>query len=260
MNRRLLTVPAMSGGRIFGALAAATLIVSTSAYGQQPVAPAAPKAAAKAAPAAQAPPAAQPPQTRQPPIEQQVRLIYSPWTRYCAKGQGANAKQICFIGKDGRTEAGQVVIAAVIVEPEGEPRRILRVTVPLRVQLAHGTRVIIDNNTPAQSPYVICLSNGCVADYEATPEMIADLKKGQDLYVQAIDESGATLTLPLPLQEANGGFAKSFDSPPTDPKVFEENYKKLEEDLQKRANEARQRLEAAQQPPTAAMTPNPTEK
>ena len=57
--------------------------------------------------------------------------------------------------------------------------------------------------------------------------------------VQAINSNGAPLTLPLPLAE----FAKAYDGPPTDPKVFEENQKKLQEELQKRAEEQRKKLE-----------------
>ena len=183
------------------------------------------------------------------------QLIYAPWTKFCLKGQDANAKQICFTGKDGRIESGQPVIAAVIIEPEGEPKKILRVTLPLGMQLVHGTRVIVDSNAPAQSPYVICFANGCMSDYEVTPEMLANLKKGQNLVVQAINANGAPLTLPLPLQETGGsGFAKAYDGPPTDPKVFEENQKKLQEELQKRAEEARKKLEATQGGAGAAPT------
>jgi invasion protein IalB len=171
-----------------------------------------------------------------------VQLIYAPWTKFCLKGQDANAKQVCFTGKDGRIESGQPVIAAVIIEPEGEPKKILRVTLPLGMQLVHGTRIIIDNNPPQQSPYVICFANGCMSDYDLTPEMLANLKKGQNLVVQAINSNGAPLTLPLPLAE----FAKAYDGPPTDPKVFEETQKKLQEELQKRAAEARAKLEATQ--------------
>ncbi len=202
--------------------------------------------AAPAAPAAQAPaqqpPAAQaqapaqqggaPPQ----PQDQQIQLIYAPWTKFCLKGQDANAKQVCFTGKDGRIESGQPVVAAVIIEPEGEPKKILRVTLPLGMQLVHGTRIIVDNNQPLQSPYVICFANGCMSDYEATPELLANMKKGQNLVVQAINANGAPLTLPLPL----GEFAKAYDGPPTDPKVFEETQKKLQEELQKKADEAAQ--------------------
>ena len=54
--------------------------------------------------------------------------------------------------------------------------------------------------------------------------------------------------LPLPLA---GEFAKAYDGPPTDPKVFEENQKKLQEELQKRAEEQRKKLEAAGVPGAA---------
>jgi invasion protein IalB len=218
-----------------------------------PAAPTAPKAAPKGPPAAQAPaggaPAAQAPAAQQQPQEQQIQLIYAPWTKFCLKGQEAGAKQVCFTGKDGRIESGQPVIAAVIIEPEGEPKKILRVTLPLGMQLVHGTRIIIDNNQPQQSPYVICFQNGCMSDYEATPETIAALKKGQNLVVQAINSNGAPLTLPLPLA---GEFAKAYDGPPTDPKVFEENQKKLQEELQKRAEEQRKKLEEMQKQNPAA--------
>lgn len=267
MNFRILAASIRPHGQVFALLASATLIAS-GAQAQQPAAPApaapkaapaapkaapAPKAAQKApagAPAAQAPaagaPAAQPP-------EQQVQLIYAPWTKFCLKGQEAGAKQVCFTGKDGRIESGQPVIAAVIIEPEGEPKKILRVTLPLGMQLVHGTRIIVDSNAPQQSPYVICFQNGCMSDYEATPELIGNMKKGQNLVVQAINSNGAPLTLPLPLA---GEFAKAYDGPPTDPKVFEENQKKLQEELQKRAEEQRKKLEAA----GAAGAANPATK
>ena len=40
-------------------------------------------------------------------------------------------------------------------------------------------------------------------------------------------------------------FAKAYDGPPTDPKVFEEQQKKLQEELQKRAEERAQAARAA---------------
>lgn len=245
-------------GRVVTAMAAAAAFVATAsvpaAYAQQPAQQKAKsngKAAPKAAQPAQQAPVAQPQQQQQP--EQQVQLIYAPWTKFCLKGQDANAKQVCFTGKDGRIESGQPVIAAVIIEPEGETKKILRVTLPLGMQLVHGTRIIIDSNAPQQAPYVICFANGCMSDYEVTADMIANMKKGQNLIVQAINSNGAPLTLPLPLAE----FAKAYDGPPTDPKVFEETQKKLQEELQKRAAEARAKLEA-QQPAAGATTPPAT--
>jgi invasion protein IalB len=276
MNFRILAALVRPRGRAFALLAATTLSASLAVSATQaqtpapapgapapaapkappkaPAAPAAPKAAPKGPPAAQQPPPAggQPAQAQAPaqqPPEQQIQLIYAPWTKFCLKGQETGAKQVCFTGKDGRIESGQPVIAAVIIEPEGEPKKILRVTLPLGMQLVHGTRIIIDSNQPQQAPYVICFQNGCMSDYEATPETIASLKKGQNLVVQAINSNGAPLTLPLPLA---GEFAKAYDGPPTDPKVFEENQKKLQEELQKRAEEQRKKLEDMQKQNPAA--------
>jgi len=264
MNFRILAASVGSRGRLLALLAAAALAIpaANEALAQAPApgaAPKAPAAAPKAPPAAPKPaaprapgaPAAQAPAGQGPapaagaqaqPPEQQIQLIYAPWTKFCLKGQEANAKQVCFTGKDGRIESGQPVIAAVIIEPEGEPKKILRVTLPLGMQLVHGTRVIVDSNPPMQSPYVICFANGCMSDYEVTPELLTNLKKGQNLVVQAINSNGAPLTLPLPLQESGSSFGKAYDGPPTDPKQFEETQKKLQEELQKRAEEQRKKL------------------
>ncbi len=224
------------------------------AHKHKPVKKAVRPAAKPATPTAQTAPAAQA-QAQQPaPAPQrqgqgsgeQVQLIYSPWTKFCLKGQPGhqdpNAKQVCFTGKDARIESGMPVVAAVLIEPEGTDRKILRVTLPLGMQLIHGTRVIIDQNQPMTAPYVICFTNGCMSDYEANADIVSKLKKGQGLVVQAINSTGQPISLVLPLTD----FAKAYDGPPTDPKVFEEQQRKLQEELQRRADEARKKLESEQ--------------
>ena len=252
-----------AGGTAAALLLAAGLTAagaSTALAQTAPAAPAAkpkpPAAAAKkpAAPAAQAPaPAAQAPAPAQAQGgDQQAQLIYSPWTKFCLKNNNdPNAKQVCFTGKDARIESGMPVVAAVLIEPEGDPKKILRVTLPLGMQIVHGTRVILDQNQPLTAPYVICFTNGCMADYEATPDMIDKMKKGQGMAVQAINSTGQPISLVLPLAD----FAKAYDGPPTDPKVFEEQQKKLQEELQRRADEARKKLESQQGQPQSSNAP-----
>lgn len=260
MTDWILSAPSVSRGRALATLMSVVLAVSAAlpaaAQTAAPKAPAKQKQQAPAQPA-QTPPAAGQPAPGQPPADQQqVQLIYQPWTKFCLKGQEANQKQVCFTGKDGRIESGMPVVAAVVIEPEGEPKKILRVTLPLGMMLAHGTRVIIDTATPAQAPYVVCFANGCMADYELTADMLANMKKGQTLHVQAINANSTALTLPLPLSD----FAKAYDGPPTDPKVFEEQQKKLQEELQKRAAEARKKLEAQSGMGGSSPTPAPADK
>ena len=214
------------------ATALLTVVAGSIALGQQPK-PAAPAPAkpGAAAPAPQAPAG----QAQEPP-----QLIYSPWAKFCGKGQDPNAKQVCFTGKDARTEAGLPVIAAALIEPEGEPKKILRVTLPSPVQLQFGTRIIVDQGQPQTGPFFTCFANGCMADYGASAEMITKMKGGQTLTIQAINLAGQPISFPMPLTD----FKKANEGPPTDPKVFEEQQKKLQEELQKRADEARKRLEA----------------
>jgi invasion protein IalB len=142
---------------------------------------------------------------------QTVDITYNaPWTKYCQMGKDATAQKVCFTSKSGRLKSGMPVVSAAIIEPEGKPG-ILRVTLPLGMQLVHGTRIIVDNNAPQQSPYVVCFKNGCMSDYKMAPENIAAIRQGQTLVVQAINSNGAPLTLPLPLAD----FATAYDGPAT---------------------------------------------
>jgi invasion protein IalB len=253
MDHRLVSAPARPAARAFAIAVATTMLtalIGSGALAQAPPAapaPAAPKVAPKAAPkAAPAPKPAEAPAPQGQPQAQagdQPQLIFSPWTKFCLKGQEANAKQVCFTGKDGRVESGMPVVAAVLIEPENEPKKVLRVTLPLGMSIQPGTRVIVDNGQPMTGPYVICFNNGCMADYEASGELIGKLKKGQGLVIQGINGSGQPISLVVPL----GDFAKAYDGPPTDPKVFEQQQQKLQEELQKRAEEAKKRLETQQQ-------------
>jgi invasion protein IalB len=244
-------------GRVLGrALAVAGLLtgllMAAPALAQAP-APAAPKAAPKAPAAPKQAPAAQPAPAQPAPQQQaggdQPQLMYSPWMKVCGKGPDTNNKQVCVVTKDGRLENGMPVAIVQLFEPEGD-QKVLRVTVPLGMQIQHGTRLIIDQGQPAQQPYKICFPVGCMADYPVTDEIMKQLKTGQQITVQAINMQGTPISLPLPLAD----FAKAYDGPATDPKAFEEQQRKLQEELQKKAEEARKKLEASQ-PSAAAPAP-----
>ena len=254
MNQRIASVRPL--GRTLTAslaavgLLAAAIAVPAPALAQTPkpaAKPAKPAAQKPAAKPVQAAPAAPPAQAAQ----QQPQLMYSPWIKMCGKGPETNNKQVCVLTKDGRLENGMPVAVVQLFEPEGEAK-VLRITVPLGMQLAHGTRMFIDQGQPTQEPYKICFPVGCMSDYPVTDDMIAKMKKGQQIVLQAVNMQGTAISLPLPLND----FAKAYDGPPTDPKVVEEQQRKLQEELQKRAEEARKKLEA-QQPAAAAPPPAP---
>jgi invasion protein IalB len=194
-------------------------------------------------PAQQAPAAADQQAGTQP---DQPPVVYSPWTKFCGK-DNAQAKEVCLTVKEARLETGQFLAGAALIEQQGEEKKLFRVTLPLGMQLPQGTRMLLDKEQPLQGRYIVCLPNGCMADFDVTLDFVAKLKKGQQLVLQGINLPGQAASYMLPLAE----FAKANEGPPTDPKKFEEDQKKLQEELQKKAEDARKRLQTS---PPAGQT------
>jgi invasion protein IalB len=262
MSHRKLSASRLSARRIAVSTIAATLLSATGFCVHTAVAQTKPATTAQAPKQTPAKPATAAPapapavsSAQQAPAQGQMQLpqlVYSPWIKYCQKGQDPNAKEFCFTGRDGRTEAGQPIVAAALLESPTEQKKLFRVTLPTAagLQLPFGTRLIIDQDPPLSGAFFTCVAAGCMADYEATPELVARLKKGQMLQIQAINLANAAIAFPLPLSDSTGSsFQKANDGPPTDPKVYEEQQRKLQEDLQKRAEELRKKMEAQQGAP-----------
>ena len=250
--------------------AAAVLAVATASALAQAPAPQpqpqaqppmpAPKAAPRPAQPAQkaTPPAKQPQQPAQgapadPAAGQQAQgeqppVVYSPWTKFCGKDNNPQAKEVCLTVREARLETGQFLAGAALIEQTGEEKKLFRITLPLGMQLPQGTRMILDKEEPLTGRYIVCLPNGCMADFDVTKDFVGKLKKGQQIVLQGINLPGQAASYLLPLTD----FAKANEGPPTDPKQFEADQKKLQEELQRKAEEARKRLQAT---PQAGATP-----
>jgi invasion protein IalB len=244
------------------ALALGTSLALGQAQAQAQPAPApapavpAPKATPRPVQPAQKAPAAPAKQPQQPaqqapqmPGDQQAAapadqppIVYSPWTKFCGKdNNNPAAKEVCLTVKEARLETGQFLAGAALIEQQGEEKKLFRITLPLGMQLPQGTRLLLDKEQPMQGRYIVCLPNGCMADFDVTPDFVGKLKKGQQLVLQGINLPGQAATYMLPLAD----FAKANEGPATDPKKFEEDQKKLQDELQKKAEDARKRLQAS---------------
>jgi invasion protein IalB len=210
-----------------------------------------PKGKSKQQPASQAQPAQPRPQRQgRAPNEQQTSVIYSPWTKFCGKDQNrAGTKQVWLTVKEARLETGQFLAGAALFEQEGEQKKLFRITLPLGMQLPRGTRVIVDQDQPISGRYIVCLPNGCLADFEVNPDFLGRLKKGQKIVLQGINLSGQLASYPIPLTD----FAEANEGPPTDPKVVGQQQRKLQEALERRAEEARKQLERRNAASSAAV-------
>jgi invasion protein IalB len=147
---------------------------------------------------------------------QSGKLVYSPWTKFCTTPAAtAGVPPVCFTGREMLTEAGEPIAAAALIEPTGSDTKIFRVTVPAPVQLRYGTRIVIDRGEPLTAPYFTCSGDSCVSDYDGSLELLAKLKAGQRLEIQAI----ALNEKPISLDFSLGEFATAADGPPSeDPK------------------------------------------
>jgi invasion protein IalB len=151
------------------------------------------------------------------------QFIDSPWEKFCGRGW-LGGREACVTGREARTKDDQTVIAVSLIEPAGEPK-VLRVLLPSPPQ-PRSARIVIDKEPAISSTFFSCSANTCAADYEATPELVDKLKKGQMLQIQV---GGLTPMIPvlLPLTDNSGNsFAGANEGPPTDPKVFRERQQK----------------------------------
>jgi invasion protein IalB len=215
----------------------------------------APAAPGAAAPAPAAPGAAAQQQAGQAAGPSVVQVKPEPsqpdWTKVCGKDQ-ANNTEICYTTRDFVTDQGQPVLAVAVYDVKGpQPQRIVRFLMPLGLLLQPGVRFAVDQGQATPGRYAICFPNGCFAESPVTPDFINSMKKGTNLNVSVQNQGGREVTFAVPA----AGFGKAFDGPAIDPKVLEEQQKKLQEELEKRSDELRKRLESNAAPGTAPATP-----
>ena len=210
----------------------------------QPARPAAPPAAPTAQPARPTAPGApaqgaQQQQNAGPTVVQVKAEPSQPeWTKVCGTDQNTKT-EICYTTRDFVSDQGQPVLALAVYDVKGpQPQKVVRFVMPLGLLLQPGLRFTVDQGQAVAGRYVMCLPNGCFAEAQVKDDFIASLKKGANLNVSVQNQMGREITFAVPA----AGFGKSFDGPPIDPKVLEEQQKKLQEELQKKSEEMRQKM------------------
>ena len=227
----------------------ALALVLSAAVGFSPIAAFAQAPAQRPAPARPAAPAQQPaapapqPGAAAPAGPTVVQVKSNPeqtsWTKVCGKDQAAN-KEICYTTRDFVSDQDQPVLAVAIYDVKGDPNKIVRFLMPLGLLLQPGIRFGVDSAQPVGGRYAICFPNGCFAEAQIKDDFINSMKKGTNLNVSVQNQGAREVTFQIPLAD----FAKGFDGAPIDPKVLEEQQKKLQDEVAKRQEELRQRLGA----------------
>lgn len=234
------------------------------AQGKKPAAPAPAATPAPAAPAAPAP--ANPAQAQQGMAAQQqngpqiINVKSEPsqaeWTKVCGKDQ-ASGTDICYTTRDFVADSGQPVLAVAVYEMKNAAQkqevRVVRYLMPLGLMLQPGIRFNIDGKEATAGKFAVCFPNGCFAEAGGvSTELVNAMKKGTTLSVSVQNQTQKEVTFAVPL----AGFGKAFDGPAIDPKVLEEQQKKLQAELEKRSEDMRKKLEAEKGGTTGATAPS----
>src|ERR1700730_8583822 len=144
-------------------------------------------------------------------------LTYTPWRKVCFKAtQDAGSKMVCRTTMNGKWDTGQTAIRVDLIEREGDPVARLQIFVAPGSFLQPGIKLTVDQGSPMQIPYVICLTNGCVAGSVANAGLIHDLESGQMLALETVNSNVLSVINSLPLKE----FAEVHQGAPA--QIFEQ--------------------------------------
>lgn len=184
------------------------------------------------------------------------------WTKVCGKDQGSGT-DICYTTRDFVSDQGQPVLAVAVYEMKNAAQkqevRVVRYLLPLGLLLQPGIRFNVDGQAATPGRFAVCFPNGCFAEAGGVDAgVIAAMKKGTTLNVSVQNQTQREVTFAVPL----AGFGKAFDGPAIDPKVLEEQQKKLQAELEKRSEDMRKKLEqqGGAAPANGAATPAPAAK
>ena len=178
------------------------------------------------------------------------------WTKVCGKDNGSGT-DVCYTTRDFVSDNGQPVLAAAVYDmrnvAQKQEVKVVRFLLPLGLMLAPGIRFNVDGKELTAGKFAVCFPNGCFAEAGGiTPELIGALKKGTTLNIAVQNQTQKEVIFAVPLN----GFGTAFDGPAIDPKVLEEQQKKLQAELEKKSDEMRKKLEAqGQGGPSANAAP-----
>jgi invasion protein IalB len=194
----------------------------------------------KGEPKTEAPAAAAAPQgAPQGPQKIELQPSQANWTKVCGKDQGSG-REVCYTTRDFGQGADQPpVLALAVYDVKGVEKRILRMLLPVALLLRPGFRFSIDQGPPGAGAFAVCFPNGCFAEAEVTPSILASMKKGTTLNVSVRNQAGGQVDFSMAL----AGFGKAFDGPPIDPKILQAQQKEIQKQLEERAKREREKLE-----------------
>lgn len=176
------------------------------------------------------------------------------WVKLCQTDPQSKT-EICLIRRDLRSETGQTIMTAIVMQNTTEKKQILRLVMPVGGLIPNGIALYLDNAAFATGKYIVCSPEGCLVEIQIDDNQLAALRKAKMLAIvfkappqdQAAAEAAAQagkLSQDVQLPLSTEGLATTIDGKPLDPKEIANEQKKLQDQLQQAAEKAREQLNA----------------
>ncbi|MET0943456.1 MAG: invasion associated locus B family protein [Mesorhizobium sp.] len=174
------------------------------------------------------------------PASAQQPQIPQGWFKACSKQE---AVDICNVQNIVMADTGQMITGVSLIELKGKVnRKVLQVSVPSGRLVPPGIGLQIDGSKGQKLDYVICFPDRCVAEVPLTDQIVANLKKGQELTLTSVNFQNQ----PNPIKVSLKGFTGAFDGEPLQQSDIEDRQKKLQDFVSKNNQDFAKKLKEEQ--------------
>lgn len=129
------------------------------------------------------------------------------WLKVCGEDPSVK-KKICYTTRDFVAENNQPVMAVAFYAVKDDPKRFMRILVPLTFLIPPGIRLSAEGMSPVAAKFQICLPQGCFVEGELTDATINAIKKAKSIKIDMQNQIAQEVNFEVPLE----GFAKAYDS------------------------------------------------
>ena len=124
------------------------------------------------------------------------------------------AEMVCRTTIAGQFETGPIAVRMYLVEREGDNIGRLQLFLPVGLHVPAGATLTIGKGTARTIPFTWCLTNTCIADDIAKPELLREMETGSKLATEVVDTNMLAVATSLPLNQfavaRTGALTKTF--------------------------------------------------
>lgn len=168
------------------------------------------------------------------------------WFKVCAKQED---NDICNVQNIVSADSGQLLTAVSMIEVKGKvTKKLFQISVPTGRLIPAGIGLQIGQGKAIKVEYAICFPDRCIAEAGLSPELLAAMKKGNELTLTSVNFQNK----PNPIKISLEGFGASYDGPAIKQSDLEAQNKKLETEIAKRKDDFAKKLKDEQEKAKAA--------